>query len=165
MTTALFTALLAAQYLLNPLGAAYDPCELLTTAELTAELGGAAAPGVATEDSFDEEVRARVTVCHFEIGNAALSVAVFEFETAEAASDLFTLFADHVPTHADEPRMLRQSGLGEQSLWGASTAAAALRVLKGTAIVSLTFVDLADVDGERLQEPMKRLAESVLTRM
>ena len=139
-----------------------DPCQLLTSAQITSAFGKTPGKSELKDQGRDEATKATTRLCTIPVGEELLMISVAEFPATAAAA---SVFADLVKTHNEDlgVKMTIESGLGDRSAWAAKPDAIWVAV-KGKYLL-LLHVAVDGIDGTGYREPLKRLAAAALGKL
>lgn len=164
MMTSVATATVVATLMVPTLGAAPDPCRLLTAAEITAALGSAPSGGKSVGPTIDKDIGGRSWACDQHVGEAVLSITVFEFATAAAAAEGWTVMMKESQSTPEAFQLAPAPGPGDRAAWGGEEGGAMWMALKGRYMLNVTLA-VDTKDPLRLREPLKRLTTLALGRL
>jgi hypothetical protein len=153
-----------AAWIAPALGADPNPCSLLTTKEIASVLGGAPSVGKPGKPSVDKELGVKSWNCDYHVGKSVLSIDVFDFTSATGAAKGMKAMMKEANAMPDGIKLAPTSGVGDQSLWGASAEGAHWVAARGKYVLTVTLAGELK-DPPRFSEPMKRLATLALGRL
>jgi hypothetical protein len=157
-------AIVVATWMAPALGADPNPCSLLTPKEITSALGSAPSGGKLGKPSVDKELGVKSWNCDYHVGKSVLSIDVFDFTSAAGAAKGMKVMMKEADSLPEGIKLAPASGVGDQSLWGASAEGAHWVALKGKYMLTVTLAGELK-DPPRFREPMKRLATLALGRL
>lgn len=162
MMTSVAGAIVVATLVVPTQGANLDPCRLLTAAEITSTLGTAPSGGKPVGPTIDKDVGGRLWACDRHVGEAFLSISVYEFATA-AAQGWMAMMKQSQDT-PETFQLTPASGLGDRAAWGGESGGAMWVALKGKYMLTVTLA-VDTTDPQRLHDPLKRLTTLALGRL